>query len=146
MSGMTPERLAMIESRIGWATEGPWAPWLDQDGQPHMHGLLMVGNADAVIPEGETWVEGVNVNPIAHTYTPEDRQFIAHARTDMPDLLAEVKRLRAGIEALRAHAHRTHDHGWGQLLDVVLRPEGESLADYVAMHEADSTGGGTNDR
>lgn len=99
MSGMTPERLAMIEGRIAWATEGPWAPWLDQDGQPHMHGLLMVGNADAVIPEGEAWVEGVDVNPVAHTYTPEDRQFIAHARTDMPDLLAEVKRLRAGIEA-----------------------------------------------
>lgn len=103
MTGMTPERLAEIRGRVTWATEGPWAPWPDQDGQPHMHGLLMVGNADAVIPEGEAWVEDVDVNPIAHTYTPEDRRFIAHARADVPDLLDEVDRLRsivAGVEAL----------------------------------------------
>ena len=60
---------------------------------------------------------------------------------DVLNLLAEVKRLRAGIEALHAHAHRTHDHGWGQLLDVVLNPDGEDLAEYIAMHEADSTEG-----
>lgn len=100
MSGMSPERLAEIEARAGRATEGPWAPWLDQDDQPHMEGLLMVGNAAAVIPEGQSWVEGVDVNPIAHTYTPEDRHFIAHVRTDVPALLAEVKRLRDGIDAL----------------------------------------------
>ena len=97
MSGMSPERLAEIEARAGRATEGPWAPWLDQDDQPHMEGLLMVGNAAAVIPEGQSWVEGVDVNPIAHTYTPEDRHFIAHVRTDVPALLAEVKRLWDGI-------------------------------------------------
>ena len=95
---MSRADLDAIRERAEAATEGPWAPWLDQDGQPHMDGLLMVGNADAVIPDGEVWIENVDVNPIAHTYTPEDRQFIAHARTDMPDLLAELKRLRAGIE------------------------------------------------
>ena len=72
--------------------------------------------------------------------------YLDETEADRADLLAEVDRLRAGIEALYAHAHRTHDHGWGQLLDVVLRPGGEDLADYVAMHEADSTGGETNDR
>lgn len=101
---MTPERLAAIRDRAICATEGPWAPWFDQDGQPHMSGMLMVGNAAAVIPEGETWIEGVDVNPIAHTYTPEDRRFIAHARTDVPDLLAEVDRLRAENDNLRAGA------------------------------------------
>ena len=81
------ETLNRIRKQADAATEGPWAPWRDQDGALHMNGLLMVGNAAAVIPEGESWVEGVDVNPIAHTYTPEDREFIAAARTTVPALL-----------------------------------------------------------
>lgn len=88
---MTRPSLAGIEQRAAAATEGPWAPWLDQDGAKHMQGRLMVGNADAVIPDGETWIEGVDVNPIAECYTPEDRAFIAHARTDLPALTAAVR-------------------------------------------------------
>ena len=84
-------RLDKIEARTNAATEGPWAPWRDQDGAPHMNGLLMVGNADAVIPEGEFWVEDVDINPVAHTYLPEDREFIAHARTDVPDMAAALR-------------------------------------------------------
>ena len=80
-------RLNEIEARANAATEGPWAPWLDQDGTPHMNGMLMVGNAAAVIPEGVSWIEGVDVNPIAHTYTPEDRAFIAASRTNVPALV-----------------------------------------------------------
>ena len=84
-------RLDQIEARANAATEGPWAPWRDQDGAPHMNGLLMVGNADAVIPEGEFWVEDVDINPVAHTYLPEDREFIAHSRTDVPDMAAALR-------------------------------------------------------
>jgi len=77
------------------ATEGPWAPWPDQDGTPHMNGLLMVGNADAVIPEGETWIEGVDINPIAHVLTPEDRLFIATFNPKrVLELLDRIERLR----------------------------------------------------
>ena len=85
------EILSRIRSQANAATEGPWAPWLDQDGTPHMNGLLMVGNADAVLPEGESWIEGIDVNPIAHTYTPEDREFIAESRTTTPKLLDSVE-------------------------------------------------------
>ena len=84
MSDPIIDRLDRIKGRADKATEGPWAAWTDQDGQPHMNHMLMIGNAAAVIPEGDTWVEGVAVNPIAHTYTPEDREFIAAARTDVP--------------------------------------------------------------
>ncbi len=98
-------RLDQIEARANAATEGPWAPWRDQDGAPHMNGLLMVGNADAVIPEGEFWVEDVDINPVAHTYLPEDREFIAHARTDVPALVAA---LRAVLKL-----HKEDGHGWG---------------------------------
>ena len=98
-------RLDQIEARANAATEGPWAPWRDQDGAPHMNGLLMVGNADAVIPEGEFWVEDVDINPVAHTYLPEDREFIAHSRTDVPDMAAA---LRAVLKL-----HKEDGHGWG---------------------------------
>ena len=99
-------RLNEIEARANAATEGPWAPWKDQDGAKHMQGLLMVGNADAVIPEGEMWVEDVDINPVAHTYTPWDREFIAHARTDVPDMAAA---LRAVLKL-----HKEDGHGWGR--------------------------------
>ena len=103
MRTWTDEKHGAARARCASATKGPWAPWLDQDGADHMNGLLMVGNADAVIPDGALSVEGVDVNPIAHTYTPEDREFIAHAREDIPALLDEIERLRALLdEALNA--------------------------------------------
>ncbi|MDI3330684.1 MAG: hypothetical protein QJR09_08110 [Micrococcus sp.] len=76
--------------RATWATDGPWAPWLDQDGTKHMNGMLMVGNEAGVIPDGETFIEDAEVNPVAHTYTPEDRVFIAHARTEHPAMAAAL--------------------------------------------------------
>lgn len=87
------ETLAPIRKRAQAATDGPWAPWYDQDGAEHMGGLLMVGNAEAVIPDGEVWIEGVDVNPVAHTYTPEDRAFIAAARTDVPRLVDALEKV-----------------------------------------------------
>ena len=87
------ETLNRIRKQADAATEGPWAPWLDQDGTPHMNGMLMVGNAAAVIPEGVSWIEGVDVNPIAHTYTPEDRAFIAASRTNVPALLDALEKV-----------------------------------------------------
>ena len=87
------------------ATEGPWAAWTDQDGQPHMNHMLMVGNAAAVIPEGETWIEGVDVNPVAHTYTPEDRKWIAHARTALP---AATAALRAVLDQHQQADYQRH--------------------------------------
>ena len=93
---MTQEQLDAIRERAAKATAGPWAAWEDQDGQPHMQGRLMVGVAAGVIPDGDTWIEGPDVNnPVAETYIPEDRVLIAHAPQDLTDLLAEVKRLRA---------------------------------------------------
>ena len=93
---MTQEQLDAIRERAAKATAGPWAAWEDQDGQPHMQGRLMVGVAAGVIPDGDTWIEGPDVNnPVAETYIPEDRVLIAHAPQDLADLLAEVKRLRA---------------------------------------------------
>lgn len=108
--------LDAIQARADAATEGPWAAWLDQDGAKHMQGRLMVGNADAVIPDGETWIEGVDVNPVAECYTPEDRTFIAAARTDVPVLVAALRAVLAihqdggPSQGYTRDGYRTIDH------------------------------------
>lgn len=112
MTGLTTAHEQAIRARLAAATDGPWAAWTDQDGTPHMVGMLMVGVAAGVIPDGETWVEGADVNnPVAHTYTPEDREFIAHAPTDLAALLAEIDRLRGQITEAR--------DGWCRVCDRV---------------------------
>lgn len=128
------ETLARIRKRADAATEGPWAPWLDQDGAKHMGGLLMVGNAEAVIPDGEEFVDGVDVNPIAHVYVPPDRAFIAHARTDVPALVAA---LRAVLDV----ADR-HDEDADELEAFVGGPSDEAehhLAAATRIREAINT-------
>ena len=89
----------------------------------HMNGLLMVGNAAAVIPEGESWVEGVDVNPIAHTYTPEDREFIAAARTAVPWLLEQVELRDEALNAvLKLHkpVQATTTNSNGGVSDITI--------------------------
>ena len=77
---MPQEQLNAIRGRVTAATHGPWCHWsgrdqrdncVKSDSREDMHTV-----AD-VIPEAD------------------DAQFIAHARTDIPALLAEVERLRA---------------------------------------------------
>ena len=86
MSNMEPmpqEELDTIRRRVAAATRGPWSRWAGWDRQDNcvksdsredMHTV-----AD-VIPEAD------------------DAAFIAHARTDIPALLAEVDRLRAALD------------------------------------------------
>lgn len=126
-------RLDQIEARANAATEGPWAPWRDQDGAPHMNGLLMVGNADAVIPEGEFWVEDVDINPVAHTYLPEDREFIAHSRTDVPDMAAALR----AVLKLHRPGRTFHGHGFSQPLCTCRAAMPCPTVDAIRQHIGD---------
>jgi hypothetical protein len=76
---MTPEQLAAIKARADAATPGPWESattgvWSDI--------------------EGDLWVADTS-----HDY---DAAFIAHAREDVPALLAEVDKWRARAEKAEA--------------------------------------------
>lgn len=86
---MTPEELAAIEQRANAATEGPWVVehWDDQ-GRIHRP-----GSADTVASNGGTgdWDDVAGPNSA----------FIAAARTDVPVLLAEVRRQAEVIELLQ---------------------------------------------
>lgn len=77
MSTWTNERHEAARARCEAATEGPW------DDQPDWTGTArIVLNADDEI----LW-DGLVGDP--------DGPFIAHARTDLPDALDEIERLRA---------------------------------------------------
>ena len=70
---MTPERLAEIRVRAEAATQGPW-----------------FGSAGGLYIYGAT-----PGDEVARTNRPADARFIQHARSDVPDLVAEVASLWA---------------------------------------------------
>jgi hypothetical protein len=101
MADVTPERIAEIKMRRDAATPGPWEATLDDHGR-----------------------DGIEVGVWAHSeYIAElitsdrataDAVFIAHARTDVDDLLAEVERLTAE----RDEAKAMRDRHWKTLRTV----------------------------
>ena len=82
--GGTVDQLAAIEARSNAATEGPWA--VDE-----------LGNVEDV-PELDLHRFDIMPQTIARTeLRKEDGEFIAHARTDVPALLALVREQRAAL-------------------------------------------------
>jgi len=84
---MTDDELAAIEARCEKATAGPW--------EDAGHTVIQSVNPwDDVIPSEVScgaWCLGGTPKPVRES----DRAFIAHARQDIPALLAEVRRLKA---------------------------------------------------
>lgn len=81
---LTNEELAQIRERVEKATKGPWETSTSGDG----------------IKAGKYHI-GVISKPHYFPYglgTKEDASFIAHAREDIPKLLAEVERLSNRIQ------------------------------------------------
>jgi hypothetical protein len=93
---MDSQRLAEIEARCEAATEGPWEVAWKTD---------FIWQLDG---------DGDRFGPIAEAHYAEGNHhnnatFIAHARDDVPDLLAEVRRLTAENEAgKRERRHARH--------------------------------------
>lgn len=83
---MTDEELNAIEARAAAATPGPW--WVYDDGR----------SAGVVNGDGSTYhrpYRAMICGGDAHEgyFDGPDADFIAHARTDVPALVAEVRRL-----------------------------------------------------
>jgi hypothetical protein len=76
---MTGDDLKQIAARCEIATAGPWRSWVE--GRDHTSGSSFISTA------GED-IEMVPTNVA-------DQDFMAAARQDVPNLLAEVTRLRA---------------------------------------------------
>lgn len=87
---MTPEQLDEIEQRANRATEGPW-----------------VWEATSPRMSGEQWnlrisgKHGIRMVVSEYQHGPANAKFITSARTDVPALVAEVRRLRGQIAAVK---------------------------------------------
>lgn len=88
---ITPARLAEISARANAATPGPWH-YTDSGGINGVEDdkkLLFWSVPKDFMQDGDgthaTW---------------RDTDFIANARTDIPDLVAEIRRLRGALEEI----------------------------------------------
>ena len=94
-------RLNEIEARTNAATEGPWrasvvATYVDADGRRRGKG--------GIYPGGEP---GPPPLFLTMDWLATDAEFIAHARTDVPDMAAA---LRAVLKLHKHHAGRGGEH------------------------------------
>lgn len=92
MSGkITQERLEAIRQRAEKATAGPWTCTDSSVESKYAKSYWWGGEDNEVcsLSDGGEYIENLNAEA--------DAKFIAHARQDIPDLLAEVERLRNEI-------------------------------------------------
>lgn len=95
---MDAKRLAEIQARYDAATPGPWVNMSDGEG-------TFAGE----IRDCNNFIEIADMPEMDDR--PADFEFIAHAREDVPDLHAEVARLR---EALAWYADPAHWPNFGK--------------------------------
>jgi hypothetical protein len=88
---MDEKRLQEIKARVDAATPGPWAIYPRRKSAVKAVFLTRLGSDGSSM---WTWPGFVRAQ-----FT-RDAEFIAHARQDMPDLLAENERLRAALEGI----------------------------------------------
>jgi hypothetical protein len=106
---MSEEYLREIQARCEAATPGPWEAWTEEPGDC----VVVSQEYEAAPDEDGDWICNVDPNEVfflcpgltgaypvgvAFNREVEDTEFIAHARTDVPALLAEVELLRADNE------------------------------------------------
>ena len=124
---MTDAELNEIEARANAATKGPWfvgqaVPGLESVSRPDRRNIYCGDCSD--------------VTSAAANIRIEDAEFIAHARSDIPLLLAEIKLLRKVVQAAEpakdfglewAIAHQEDDH-----MVTMDHKDETALADLVA--------------
>jgi hypothetical protein len=88
---IAPEELAAMKARIAATTPGPWTSFFE--GRDHSSGDSFIHTATQdIYISAEDYAGGGG-------HFCADQDFIAHAREDMPRLIAEVERLRELLKA-----------------------------------------------
>ena len=114
--------LDAIEARANAATKGPWAWQANDKGYPQQ----IVGNDDGLVLVAETFT--------GPEHFPAEAEFIAHARTDVPALIAALREAQIKLNALRGQAEMpllswepssvvdtARKVGWDQARAAILR-------------------------
>ena len=102
---MTDERLAEIEARANAATSGQWEACGQERGGCEC-GMIWSRSAGALVMEAIQFHPALNEPARSEAQMKLNALFVAHARADVPDLCAEVKRLREEVARLRATMRR----------------------------------------
>lgn len=98
MTELTDERIAEMESRCNAATDGPWelrAASASNRMPARVTALQMVRGYKRERLEPGVVCEVNDYHGRFDEQLDADANFIAHSRQDMPDLIAEVRRLRS---------------------------------------------------
>lgn len=111
MVGKEQPNLAEIKARAQAATPGPWFAGDANGGDPpHERRPFWVVSTEDTDPDlgeaPEEWAAEIRVG------AQGDAEFIAHAREDVPALVAEVERLQTALGAIQAvcpAGHVCHD-------------------------------------
>lgn len=91
--GITKAELDQIEARALAATAGPWESFVE--GRDHFGGdnFIRIGGMDDTAPDMYVSLAFPD-HPSGVPAPPDDLDFIASARQDIPRLIEEVRRLR----------------------------------------------------
>lgn len=96
---MTDDELNAIEARCNAATEGPWEAQ-EGDYMPEFYQVRDVPTGCLII-DTDNFGCGTDPQPDYVFFSPENARFVACARTDIPLLIAEVRRLRLAAKQPR---------------------------------------------
>lgn len=111
---MTTLDLDAIQARADAATEGPWKV---TDLSNHGHRGTLWVDIDRPADGSMTVAELTEADGVEVIWKTTDAEFIAHARTDIPALIAEVKALRgkvAEVEELAQQIAENAEVNWEQ--------------------------------
>lgn len=139
---MTPEQLAQIEARANAATPGPWRAMptedIDTDADIGESGATIVCEAGGLNTSGRHVWTVAGSTRTSRFGSAGDVNFIAHARTDIPALVARVRELaeqRAGdpVPGLEAEELRRRMEAHSRRAPAVS-PATPSSASHRASH------------
>lgn len=101
---VTNEELAGMKRRVDGATAGPWFN--------SAYHVAMKPDIDGGYPPNDASICETCDGEYIENYNKGDAEFIAHSRSDMPKLIAEVERMRTAITQLyKAYSRGKTLHG-----------------------------------
>lgn len=109
---ITDKRLTVIQARVEEATDGPWFVEYESEECPPfkpyayaIHGPTMQGVLESQVSDDFKAQYGHQMDEVVGV-AAADAEFIAHAREDIPALLAEIYRLKNRVGVLQSENHR----------------------------------------
>lgn len=130
---MTEQELAAVQARADAASAGPWTWTYEEEGD-----LVSPGPFACACEFSDHGRQPIITTDMG-AYGPctSDRAFIASARTDVPALVAEVRRLRALVES--AFEEGRQAGAWHSQDGCIIGDFPEDWADSTARAALDGT-------